>query len=298
MERKWIGALFVVIGIVLMASYDIDQNYKNLGSLTGGMAFTYCGSLFGFFVSRYPVSVVGAVLCVVISANMNVSNKLTPNAAQEALREREKALRSELYTEQQIMDCYNDIPQPCRSNVLIEKNERINNELTVVLSKIDTNLVIMTDSDKKWAIAQAVTVPFSLSLLTVLLGSIFQRDGIKKPKKSLETNLKGFKSRFKKFETGLKDFEIKKMPFSSAQNHALQKLYEDMCEEAGRVITKHALREEIRRQAKTNPGLEGLSCNNKIRWFWDNTRPQVIFDKTKSVSIQTRQRPDSVENVH
>jgi len=48
MDRKWTAATFVVIGIVLMSAYDIDQNYQNLGSLTGGMAFTYCGSLFGF----------------------------------------------------------------------------------------------------------------------------------------------------------------------------------------------------------------------------------------------------------
>lgn len=285
MDRKWTAAIFVVIGIVLMSAYDIDQNYQNLGSLTGGMAFTYCGSLFGFFVSRHPVTAtLGAVLCVVISANMNVSNKLNPNAAQESIRALESELRGQLYTEQQIMDCYNDLPRPCRSNVLIDHNELIKSELSLLMSKKDSSWRPMTDREKQLAVVQAATVPFSLALLTILLGSIFQRDGIKKVKKRFEWNLKGFKKPFNGFKKDLNDIEIKKNVLKGHERDVLARLYSDMSMELKREVKQSELRAEIRRQ-----GIPNLSGHNKIKFWWDNCRQEVYIDNSKALTVEKYQ---------
>jgi len=188
--KDWVVRAVLLVALVAAGYFDIKNNYVVLSSGWGAFAMTVSGLAFSL-CNKNLLTVPLMILCPALSGAYNYSaltaddreaqNKYQIQTQIKAAISEAKLeisnLKSNMYSEREINDCWNDIVQGekrrCISQTLIDHNEMvlgqiepIQNRLNKLKEKVDYSIVKPSEFDKglsHWiSIATAIILPFSL----------------------------------------------------------------------------------------------------------------------------------------
>lgn len=289
---KWFARFMLIIGMILVAAFDVENNLIILGSGVGALAFTWSGVALSVYSSNI-IFIGMSVCCALLSGAFNLQAQQSPHIAQHKMRDQIahiteviKKKESSLYSQSEIIDCFNDIPQPCKSASLEAHNARTYSEidaltarLNALQSQIDIGWQEPTQLDTVSLYGRAFFVPLLLSCFGAGLRGSFET---KKPRKNLnkfEPFLNFFKRDLNKLEPVLNETEPNLKEIE--QNSKIEQAYKALYKQTG----TRPKPTDIKKYVKEN-GIKGLSDYSKIKAWFDN-----LTEETDPIIIEKQERP-------
>ena len=140
---KWFARFMLIIGMILVAAFDVENNLIILGSGVGALAFTWSGVALSVYSSNI-IFIGMSVCCALLSGAFNLQAQQGPHIAQNKIRDQIahiteviKKKESSLYSQSEIIDCFNDIPKPCKSASLEAHNARTYSEIDALAARLN-----------------------------------------------------------------------------------------------------------------------------------------------------------------
>lgn len=293
----WVIRGMLFTGLVLMAWFDVTNNFVVLGSGVGALAFTWTSVALSM-TSGNVIFLVMAGCCAALSGSYNLKAQISPNVEQKEIRgqisryyKKISELESSLYTQKQITDCYNDIvdgvEMSCKSEDYRRHNERvireiaiINGELSLLKSKKDIRWQPLDTIGEITVYGTAFFVPFSLAFLAAGIRGTFNS---RKSKPLLE-RLKLYLNRIKTDSNASKTVSNQtQIDYKQVEREKiLHQAYIKLGKKLERDPKVKELFEEVKRE-------QGLSAYKYTRdWFnslTEETKPYIHIKKETKLNI-------------
>lgn len=289
----WIVRTLLLTGLCLMAAYDVTNNFEVLGSGIGALAFTWTSVALAMTSNNWSFLFMSG-MCAMLSGSYNLEAHLSPDVKQRAIRNqvaeityRLEVNREKLYTIEQINDCFNDIPDPCKSKLMENHNATINDQIELLNVEL---ISLKADQDMGWqepdqiglatAYGTAFLVPFSLSFLAGGLRSTFNLKKSKPPLERFKLFLNSFKRKSNRIKTDSNQIQIdlKQIEREKILKQAWIRLYrKNGCEPKVK---------ELFQEVKSEKGLSAYKYTRE--WYnglTDDSKPIVEIKKERDLKI-------------
>jgi len=276
--NPWIQRTIIVIAMALLGQFDYENNMSSLGSSVGALAFTWSAVALAFTSSNFLLISV-SLCCALLSGIYNLDSQMSEHVTQKQISaeikrntESLKELQRRLYTTQEIQDCFNDIPKPCKSASL----EAHNNIVMTEISKLSgRNHELIAKRDLSWqepdkieltrVYGTAFVVPIALSCFAGGLRRTFNLKKSKPPLKLFKPRLNFFKPRLNQNQTNSNPVQPDSKQIERDQ--ILRRSYKQIWETLGEKPKVKQLFESVRYEP-------GLSAYKYTREWYNNLRPE------------------------